>query len=67
MEDLEVKKLKRKLQRLKARKLQLQLEHGGNEMNCTYHGGFTLGYVTGQVSEIENCLDILGFLDENKN
>jgi len=57
---MDTKKLHRSLQRLTKQKEQLESRHVGNEQNYTYHGGFSLGYIKGQISIIENLLDEVG-------
>lgn len=57
---METKKLHRQLQRLTKQKEQLESKHVGNEQNFTYHGGFSLGYIKGQISILENLLDEVG-------
>ena len=51
------KKLQHKLLRLVERKDEIEIKHKGNEQNYTYHGGFDLGYLKGQMTEIENMID----------
>jgi len=51
------KELKRRLERLKKQKEQLEKEHKGNELNYTYWAGYELGYLKGKINEIENILD----------
>lgn len=53
------KELERKLIRLKERKNNIEKEHKGNELNYTYWGGYNLGYLKGQINEIENIIDEL--------
>lgn len=52
-------KLKRRLERLKERRDNYKNEHKGNELNFTYWGGYSLGYLEGQIFEIEEILDDL--------
>lgn len=52
-------KLKRRLERLKERRDSLENEHKSNELKYTYWGGFSLGYLKGQIFEIEEILDEL--------
>lgn len=49
--------LKRRLERLVERKNLLEAEHKGNELNFTYWGGFSLGYLKGQINELENMIE----------
>lgn len=56
---LNIYSLKRKLARLTARKNQLEARHKGNEEKFTYHGGFDLGYLKGQITELEDFIDYL--------
>ena len=56
MEDY-IKRLKRRLIRLNGQKNILEAEHKNNEPNFTYHGGFSLGYLKGKISEIEDTID----------
>lgn len=41
-----IERLKRKLERCREQALELEAKHSGNEQNYTYHGGFSLGYLT---------------------
>lgn len=52
-----INKLKRRLDRCKSRAESLNLLHTGNEANYTYHGGWSLGYLQGQIKELEDLLD----------
>lgn len=53
-----VRKLKRKLQRLKAQMEKLEAEHDGKQATgYNYYGGFSLGYLVGKVSLLEDILD----------
>jgi|688.fasta_scaffold1354319_2 hypothetical protein len=52
-------KLKRRLERLKERRDNYKNEHKGNELKYTYWGGYSLGYLEGQIFEIEEILDDL--------
>jgi hypothetical protein len=60
------KNAKRKLARFEKMKKELDDKHGGNEEKFTYHGGFDLGYVTGQISELENHIEDLDLLEINQ-
>jgi hypothetical protein len=60
------KNAKRKLDRFEKMKKELDDKHGGNEEKFTYHGGFDLGYVTGQISELENHIEDLDLLEINQ-
>ena len=57
MTPLQIENFKRRLNRLTEQKIKLEKEHLGNEMKLTYWGGYTLGYLKGKISEIENILD----------
>lgn len=57
---MNIEKLKRRLNRLKEQRDKLQKKHGGNELKCTYWGGYDLGYLKGKICEIEDILDELG-------
>tara|TARA_R110000868_G_scaffold20396_3_gene86379 strand:+ start:1321 stop:1494 length:174 start_codon:yes stop_codon:yes gene_type:complete len=46
----------RQLSRLREMVLKLEEKHTGKEMNYTYHGGFSLGYLKGQVSILEEIV-----------
>ena len=52
-------RLEHRLKRLTARMNEIEARHQGNEQNFTYHGGFDLGYLKGQIAEIEDFLDDL--------
>lgn len=54
---MNIEKLKRRLNRLKEQRDKLQKEHGGNELNYTYWGGYDFGYLKGKISEIEDIID----------
>jgi len=49
----------RRLYRLHGQKNDLERLHKGNEINFTYHAGYSLGYLKGKIDEIENILDEL--------
>lgn len=49
-------RLKHRLNRLIERRDKLRLIHEGNELNFTYWGGYELGYVKGQINEIEEFI-----------
>lgn len=51
--------LKRRLDRLKNKLVELEKKHLGNELNYTYWGGYDMGYLKGKISEIENIIDEL--------
>lgn len=53
----------RQLKRLKERLKVLENKHVGNEDKYTYHGGFTLGYLKGQISILE---EIVADIDDKK-
>lgn len=63
---MNIKRLKRRLERLNGQKDKLEAKHKGNEQNYTYHGGFDLGYLKGKIAEIENILDELESEPEEK-
>lgn len=50
----QVKMYLRQLQRLKARLVELEARHKGNELDFTYWGGFDMGYVKGQINILED-------------
>jgi hypothetical protein len=54
---MNVEELKRRLNRLKEQRDELESKHKGNELKFTYWGGFDLGYLKGKISAIENILD----------
>lgn len=54
-----ITKLKRRLKRLIERRDVLELIHVGKEQSLTYHGGFDLGYLKGQIRELEDIIDDL--------
>jgi hypothetical protein len=56
---MDVNKLKRRLARLIERRDSLLKEHKGKELNYTYWGGYSLGYIKGRITEIEDILDEL--------
>jgi len=57
--NINIEKLKRRLNRLKEQRDKLQGEHSGNELKYTYWGGYDLGYLKGKICEIEDILDEL--------
>lgn len=61
-----IKKAERKLARFEVMKKELDDKHGGNEDKFTYHGGFDLGYVTGQISELDNYIEDLKLIVVNQ-
>jgi hypothetical protein len=48
---------KRQLLRLKERAKAMSFKHAGRERLYTYHGGFDLGYLQGQISILEEIVD----------
>jgi len=48
-----------KLNKYKKRLTELELQHVGKELNFTYWGGYSMGYLKGQISILENILDDL--------
>ena len=52
-----IDRLKRKVARWRDLANQLEQKHKGNERDYTYHGGYSLGFLHGQISAIENLLD----------
>ena len=54
---MNIEKLARRLKRLTAAKNKLEGKHVGNEQKFTYHGGFSLGYLKGQISVLEGIVD----------
>ena len=52
-----IERLKRKLKRCKDQASELEKKHSGNEQEYTYHGGFSLGYLRAQITEIEDFID----------
>jgi hypothetical protein len=56
---MDIDKLKHRVKRLTERKEVLEAKHKGNEEKFTYHGGFDLGYVKGQISVLEDIIDDL--------
>ena len=56
---MDLRRLKRRLDRLTRMRDDLYTEHKGNEQNYTYHGGFSLGYLIGQISILEDVIDDL--------
>lgn len=59
MIEIDIDKLKRRLNRLKEQRDKLQKEHDGNQLKYTYWGGYNLGYLKGQICRIESILDEL--------
>ena len=59
-----IERLEHRLKRLIEMRDKLELEHKGNEGKYTYHGGFGLGYVKGQISILEDFID---YLTDKKN
>lgn len=55
MEAIEkyIKGLQKRFDRLMSQLSEMEKEHSGKEQNYTYHGGFSLGYLKGKISEIE--------------
>lgn len=56
---MNIENLKRRLDRLKKKRDDLQKEHSGNELNFTYWGGYNLGYLKGKICKIENIIEEL--------
>ncbi len=56
---IDTAKLKRKVARWRDMASQLEQKYKGNEQDYTYHAGYSLGYLHGQISAIENLLDIV--------
>ena len=54
-----IPRLQRRLDRLIERRNLLELLHRDNEQRYTYHGGFGLGYLKGQIRELEDIIDDL--------
>jgi len=54
---MNIEKIKHRLERLTERKEVLEAKHKGNEEKYTYHGGFDLGYLKGQISILEDMID----------
>ena len=57
-----IQSLQRQLERLKSQRDELEREHKGKEMSFTYHGGFSLGYIKGKITIIEDLIDDLGLM-----
>lgn len=55
--------LKRRLDRLKAQQATLEEHHAGRELQFTYWGGYSLGYIKGKIAELEDFIDDI---DEGK-
>lgn len=66
MHQYYINKLKRRLNRCKIKAELLREEHSGNEMNYTYHGGWSLGYLMGQIRELEDFIDDLEEVESQK-
>lgn len=64
MESPELVELKRRLNRLTKKSLHLEKQHKDNELTVNYHAGFRLGYLKGQIAEIEDIIDHVEFLDD---
>lgn len=60
----EVKRLRRNLKRCSEQYEKMAAEHGGNEQNFTYHGGFSLGYLKGKMYVLDDILSILEEIKE---
>lgn len=54
-----LEKLEHRLKRLTELKDKLEAKHKDNEQNFTYHGGFDLGYLKGQISVLEDFIEFL--------
>ena len=54
---MNIERFKRRLKRLNKQKDELEAKHKDNEQNYTYHGGFSLGYLKGKITEIEDIID----------
>ena len=52
-----INKLKYRLARLIERRNVIELLHKGREQEYTYHGGFALGYLKGQIRELEDLVE----------
>lgn len=50
-------KIKRRLDRLKKQRDDLAEKHKGKESEFTYHAGYSLGYIEGRISVLEDVLD----------
>ena len=60
---LNIEKLKRRLMRFTIQKDAIEPDHKGKESQYTYHGGFSLGYLKGKISEIERVIDEIETVD----
>jgi len=54
----DVKIYKRRLQRLHQQKRKLSKRYRGNEDKLTFHAGYDLGYVLGQIRAMEDVADL---------
>ena len=54
---IDINALNKRLSRLKLKYNKLYSEHKGNEINYTYWGGQTMGYLKGKIAVIEDILD----------
>jgi hypothetical protein len=52
-------RLQRRLARAYSMKEKLEAKHSGKEMWLTYHAGFDMGYLIGQISVLEQMEDSL--------
>ncbi len=59
-----IERLRRKLKRCRERLESMEKLHTGHEADFTYHGGFALGYLRAQVSEIEDFIDLLESIND---
>ena len=55
--DTHMLKLERRLARLSKKMDTMEELHSGNEQDYTYHGGFSLGYLKGQLDQLEEHID----------
>ena len=56
----------KRIKRLKKMETKLEAKHVGNEEKFTYHGGFDLGYIKGQISILEDTEELLESLERYK-
>ena len=52
-----MRQLKRKLKRLQEQLEKVEKDHCGNESDYTYWGGWSKGYIQGQISILEDLVD----------
>lgn len=58
-------RLEKRLARLNSMKDKIEAKYSGKELWLTYHAGFEIGYLKGQISVLEQMEDLLINTEEN--